>query len=441
MPRNALIGTRIRARRTALGLRQADLARQVGISASYLNLIEHNRRKVGATLLEALAAALELDSGALSEGAEVALLDDLRAAASRAGGAPVPELDRVEEFIGRFPGWAALLVAMHRRAGTLERTVEELSDRMTHDPYLSTALHEIVSAVTAVQSTAAILAETEDIAPEWRQKFHHNVHADAVRLADGAEALVNYLDASGEEATGLASPQEEAEAWLARHDYHFPDLEQNPRQPLAELVVDQVELASHAGQALALAHLERYRNDALALPLGRFLDALAEEGCAPDRLAARFGVGLAPVFRRLAGLPKGAPVPVPGLVICDGSGTLTFRRPVEGFGLPRFGGACPLWPLFQVLARPGQPMRLPIATASRQTRRFIAHAFSQPRGVASFDRPQVWEAMMLLEPEGDIPLEPALQVGTGCRICPLRDCPARREPSILARMGGGSDAG
>lgn len=441
MPRNALIGTRIRARRTTLGLRQADLARLAGISASYLNLIEHNRRKVGPVLLEALAGALGLETGVLSEGAEAALLDDLRAAATRAGGAPVPELDRVEEFIGRFPGWAELLVAVHRRTGTLERTVEELSDRMTHDPYLSTALHEIVSAVTAVQSTAAILAETEDIAPEWRQKFHQNVHADAVRLADGAEALVNYLDASDEAATGLASPQEEAEAWLMRHDYHFPDLERNPHQPLAPLLADQVELASHAGQALAHVHLASYRDDVLALPLEPFLDALAELGCAPDRLAARFGVGLAPVFRRLAGLPKAAPVPVPGLVICDGSGTLTFRRPVEGFGLPRFGGACPLWPLYQVLARPGQPMRLPIATASRQTRRFIAHAFCQPRGEASFDRPQVWEAMMLLEPEGEAPLKPALQVGTSCRICPLGDCPARREPSILARMGGENDTG
>ena len=44
MPRSTLTGTRIREKRTVQNIRQADLAREVGISPSYLNLIEHNRR-------------------------------------------------------------------------------------------------------------------------------------------------------------------------------------------------------------------------------------------------------------------------------------------------------------------------------------------------------------------------------------------------------------
>jgi transcriptional regulator with XRE-family HTH domain len=58
MPRSALTGTRIRERRLARGLRQAELARSVGVSASYLNLIEHNRRRVGDELLNRFARAL-----------------------------------------------------------------------------------------------------------------------------------------------------------------------------------------------------------------------------------------------------------------------------------------------------------------------------------------------------------------------------------------------
>lgn len=60
MPMSALTGSRLRARRVALGLRQADLAERVGISASYLNLIEHNRRRIADALLERLAQVLEL---------------------------------------------------------------------------------------------------------------------------------------------------------------------------------------------------------------------------------------------------------------------------------------------------------------------------------------------------------------------------------------------
>ncbi|WP_370582806.1 helix-turn-helix domain-containing protein [Paracoccus sp. NBH48] len=40
--------------------RQADIARAVGISPAYLNLIEHNRRPVGADLIARLAEVLEV---------------------------------------------------------------------------------------------------------------------------------------------------------------------------------------------------------------------------------------------------------------------------------------------------------------------------------------------------------------------------------------------
>ena len=83
MPRVSLTGTRIRERRLAMGLRQADVARRVAVSSSYLNLIEHNRRPVGATLLTSLAGVLGVPAAALTEGAEAALVTGLRDAAAR----------------------------------------------------------------------------------------------------------------------------------------------------------------------------------------------------------------------------------------------------------------------------------------------------------------------------------------------------------------------
>ncbi|EKD60062.1 MAG: hypothetical protein ACD_54C00965G0005, partial [uncultured bacterium] len=86
MPLSALTGTRLRERRIALGLRQADLAEQAGISASYLNLIEHNRRRIAEALLERLAQVLGQPVETFQEGVAGALLDDLRAAAARLPG-------------------------------------------------------------------------------------------------------------------------------------------------------------------------------------------------------------------------------------------------------------------------------------------------------------------------------------------------------------------
>ncbi len=413
-----LTGSRLRERRMALGLRQADVAQAAGVSASYLNLIEHNRRRVQGAVLARLALALGVDAATVEDGVATPLIDDLRGAAADAP--DLAELDRIEDFAGRYPGWAGVLVAQYQRAGALERAVAALNDRMTHDPHLSASLHEVLSAVASVRSTAAILAETEDIDPDWRARFHRNLHQDSERLALGAEALVAYLDGSGQaEEQGIAAPQEELEAWLAATGWHLAALENG--QP-----VDVGVLASGAARALAGAWVAQAAADVAALPLVAFRAALVADGPDPARLAARFGAPVLAVFRRLATLP-GSPL---GLVVCDASGTLIFRKPADGFGLPRFGASCPLWPLYAALARPMAPMVGVVQTPGRPGRRFGVQAFCQPQYPQGFAGPELRTAAMLILPDADVAGD-AIPVGTTCRICPRGDCAARREPSIV----------
>ena len=64
-----------------LRIRQSQLAKIVGVSPSYLNLIEHNRRRIGGKLLTDLAEALAIDIDLLSEdgkSSKVARLKKLR---------------------------------------------------------------------------------------------------------------------------------------------------------------------------------------------------------------------------------------------------------------------------------------------------------------------------------------------------------------------------
>ena len=142
--REALTGTRIRDRRVMAGIKQSALAREIGISASYLNLIEHNRRRIGGKLLLDIASALGVEVSALTTGAEAALVATLREAGSDTPMAP-GELDRAEDFAGRFPGWADALAQTHRRLAALEHTIEVLSDRLTHDPQVAASVHEVLS--------------------------------------------------------------------------------------------------------------------------------------------------------------------------------------------------------------------------------------------------------------------------------------------------------
>jgi predicted transcriptional regulator len=291
---------------------------------------------------------------------------------------------------------------------------------MSHDPHLSASLHEVLSTISSVRSTAAILADTEDIEPEWRDRFLKNLHEDSERLSTGAGALVAYLDAGKQtEELGIASPQEELEAWAAAQNW---DLTAPPEAAEA--------LASAAARALGRAMLARAAEDRRLLPDEVLRQGLAAQGPDPLALAARSGAPVLTAFRRIALRPQAEA----GLVLCDASGTLTLRKPVAGFGLPRFGAACPLWPLFTALGRPATPVEAVIETPGPQGRRFRARAFCQPQHPQGFRGPELREAAMLILPEPSVAfgVVPALPVGSTCRVCPREGCAARREPSILS---------
>jgi predicted transcriptional regulator/DNA-binding XRE family transcriptional regulator len=430
--RQALAGSRIRDRRILLGLRQAELARMVGISPAYLNLIEHNRRRVGDALLDALARQMGVEPSALSEGGDGALFDGLRQAAAEREPGIQPEVDRIEDFAGRFPGWAALLARRQDQVDRLSRTVETLSERMAQDPFLATSLHEVLSAITSVRSTSAILAESDDIDPEWRRRFHRNIHEDSVRLSNVSAGLVAWLDQAHSPESGLSSPQEELESWLQARNWHVAELEQPEIPPLDSLIAGAPELASAAARVLAVEYLAQARADAQCLPLAAFRQVMADESGDPALIAARFGMPMAPVLRRMAALPAELSPPGVGLVGCDGTGTLTFRRPSPGFSLPRFGSACARWPLFDALAQPVTPIRRVLRMAGRGAgSRFVAFAWCDRRHPDGFDGPAVSRATMLILPFSGPPPAAERVVGASCRICSEAGCTARREPSIL----------
>ncbi|MDT0683393.1 short-chain fatty acyl-CoA regulator family protein [Roseicyclus sp. F158] len=419
-------GSRIRERRILNGIKQADLARAAGISASYLNLIEHNRRRIGGGLLATIARELGLEAQALSEGAGRALVADLEDAAAGHAGASA-EIAELEDFAGRFPGLARLMAEQGGAVRRLERTVASLSDRLAHDPILSASLHEVLSVVTAMRSTAAILAETRDLDAVWTERFHRNLAEDGDRLAGAAEDLARYLDASSEDAAP-AGPLEEVERFLAARNWHIPEIETadaGDASRIAEELSQAKELESAAAQRLAQGHLARAAGDARALPLGLLREALSE-GLDPAAVAIRAGCGLGTVLRRIASVPEAGAA----LLSCDLSGTMILRKPAPGFPAPRLGAACPLWPLFEALLRPGVPIARDIEMDGRPSVRFAAYALAEPSGPPAFGRPPVIEATMLLLPAAEGSGEAALPVGAACRLCTRDACPARREPFI-----------
>lgn len=421
MTERVLTGTRVRNRRLDLGLRQSQVAKAVGISGSYLNLIEHNRRRIGATLLEDLAKVLDIDATLLEAGNGARILGPLSEAAAAFPQASVEDA-RADELVARFPGWAQLVVAQRNRITQLEARAAALSDRLAHDTQIATALHDVISTATAIRSTASILAETPDLDPDWLARFHGNIDMDAGRLADSSQALLGFLDmeieAGGDQ---MASPLEQAEVVMADRGFYLPQSETGE-----EVVFDTPDRATHA---ILTGWAQDAVRDAQSLPLAPFVQAARAVAFDPARLAARFGVPIETVMRRLTHLPDAADIPPMGLAVCDAAGVVTFQKPVLDFRLPRAGAACPLWPLYQSLSQPGRALRRVVRLPGAARTPFECIAIATPVGDMAYGvEPRIHATMLVRPARSD---EVPGTVGPGCRVCPVADCGARRHPSLL----------
>ena len=426
------IGNRIRERRMDRGIRQADLAREAGISPSYLNLIEHNKRRIGGKLLNDIARALGVEAWSLADGVEAALIDGLTAAAARLPGAE-PEIARAEEMASRFPGWTGLIAEQDRQIGALEMRLGVLADRMAQDPALTEALHEIISAVTSIRASSAILVGDEAIDADWQRRFQRNIDVDAQRLSRSSSALVSYLKASAGEddpaARSFLIPSEQVPAFLEKAVPRVVAAAEAGEDISTTLVECSEVLRARSARALAAFHLERVVADSRAMPAADAADALAAEEIDPAALAQRSGVDLPAALRRMAAVAGRDGTRPAGLAICDGAGTLLQVQPVAGFDMPRTGGACPRWPLFRALSTPGLAVHADVVLPGTAGERFSCYAVAAPRALPAFGTPPTMEATMLVLPWSK-GAAPAAAPAYGCPVCGAPDCTAGREPFV-----------
>ncbi len=224
MPRTFL-GPKIRDRRQALGITQSTLATRAGISASYLNLIESNKRNIAGALLSRIAHALDLQAEDLDGAAEQRLLSDL---GEIAGEPMLAELTldprSAAEVAGRHAGWARALVQLHRSWRDRDQAVGALSDRLSQDPFLGDAVHSMLTRVAAIRSSAEILETIEDLQPAERHRFIAIIGNESGQLADVAQALAAFFEKANSGPRPIV-PVEEVDDFLLERNNFFPALE------------------------------------------------------------------------------------------------------------------------------------------------------------------------------------------------------------------------
>jgi len=157
----SILGSRIRERRRSLKITQADLANRLEISASYLNLIEHNKRNIAGGLLVKVAEQLNLNSEELDGAQERRLLSELE------GISNIPSISTINidtqtagELIGRYPEWSKVIATLVKSEQDAIESARSLADRLTHDSFINESIHRMLSSAASIRSAIEILYET-----------------------------------------------------------------------------------------------------------------------------------------------------------------------------------------------------------------------------------------------------------------------------------------
>jgi len=411
-----LTGFKIRALRKERGIAQGELARRAGISPSYLNLIERNKRRVAGGLLDRIAEGLSVQRQLLDEETDRHLVDTLNEIPvdpTLADGTKHP--GRAVDLVGRYPDWAKLMLRLYRAYQDRNQAVLALADRLNRDPFLGESVHRLLTHVTSVRAAAEIVTAEEMLEPEDRVKFLSIIASDAARLAESAQALAGFFD-SAQVRIGSATPMEHVDAFFIEHHNYFPPLEELAEEvlrqalpqelpeatlerlygggaqdrgeveaaalnsmrpppsrrfatvkrlferPAAEAVAALTEkdqaLATEEARVLAAAALHSYAAAALLMPYEAFLEAAEASRYDLDALARQFDVSYEQAAHRLATLQR---PDARGLRFAfmrsDASGYVTKRLPLPRLPLPRYGTACPLWVVYGAFQAPGVTVR------------------------------------------------------------------------------------
>lgn len=442
--RRLFAGTQLRAIREEHGLKQAELAEQLGISASYLSQLENDDRPLTPALVERLTRIFPLDWSQIGAGDSETRLAALREANADPLFADPLDASHLARFAEQQPNLADRFIALHeayRRSGQRLAMVDE--------------------ALADDRSGPARLPWEE--VRDW---FHlENNYVDSLDRA--VENLAGRLGGLSPGTAAIESYLREAlsvsliyagQTGLRSFDPEMGHLVIDPGQPAESrrfqlahqlvalalkdeiaTVVEGAQLRSPAARQLLFVGLCNYAAGALLMPYGKFRREARKLRHDIDRLGQLFGTSFEQTCHRLSTLQRQNERGVP-FFFCrvDMAGNITKRHSATRLQFARFGGACPLWIVHEAVAIPDRVLVQLAETPDGLRYISMAKGLVKPSG--TFERPPRRYAVALgcetihagefiyadgLDLKSDRMVTP---IGISCRICPRENCDQRAFP-------------
>ncbi len=426
---------------------QQALAVRLGISASYLNLIEHDQRGVTASLLIRIGETLRVDLTTLSGSAERQLEVQLRETFAD----PLLALEAVPE---------AEIEALAAASPTAARAILTL--------YRAWRVAREDSGGIALPSGRRILLPTEEARDFFNDRANH-----FATLEQTAEALLAEIGAAPAEMNhaiaerlrrrhGINVSVGPLEGALRRYDpagrvlqlsemlpresrgFHMAfQLALMEAREAVEALLEGSPPSSPEAASLIRIGLLNYTAAALLMPYAAFHAAARDLRHDVDALASRFGVSFEQACQRLSSLQRPGLLGVPFFFVgVDPAGNVSKRFSGAGFPFARYGGSCPRWVVHTAFATPGvlrvQVARLPDGATFLCFARSVAGPSTRwgeppPVHVIAMGA-RVEHAAEIVYADG-LDLEAAVVgIGLSCRLCDRQDCRSRAFPPLEHRL-------
>jgi hypothetical protein len=440
------LGAKVRALRRREGLTQVQLAERLGISPSYLNLIEHNRRPLPAQHLIKLAQLFQIDLQAFSADDE----DDLRAALMEAFGDPLFEAyeltqNEVKELAGQNPNAARAVLALYRGFRQLKQSGFEGS--------------AVEQGASPPDEVGELLQRNQNYFPDIEDGAESLWRAARLSSGDLQARLVDYLESvHGFSVRFVRESALPGQVRRLDREHHALLLSEvlAPRSRLFQLahviglleqsdvfdrVVRDQTLTSDESRRLGRVALANYFAGAVLMPYQAMLESAQRERYDIELLGHRFRASFEQVCHRLTTLRRPGAEGIPlHLVRVDVAGNLSKKFSASGFRFSSFGAGCPRWNEHAAFLTPGiirtQVSRMPDGTAYFSVARTVRTSRGGFRegyvlhsvGIGCELR---YASRMVYSDGIDLASVEGVPIGVACRVCERSDCDQRAFPAVF----------
>jgi len=448
------IGHKIKSKRRKLGVAQANMAKKLSISPSYLNLIESGKRKINVDLLLKLANELGIEISDISKKTDTNLYQNLM---DVLGDNLFEDLDitnfDIKEIVNTNPLIAKALVKLgdnyKKKNQDIVNKVENISGKFI-DNQKNSFPGEVVS--DFIQENENYFPKLEEFANgifSEIQKNHrtsylplceyllrkHKIEVKSV-IPDEKKPFTKKFDPIKKtfllsDYLTLATKKLHVAAQIAHLDAN----------DILDEYLDTFKFPSEESRKLSKVALLNYAAAAILMPYKLFYKECKEQRYDLELLQNTFATSFEQVAHRVTCLQepnmKGIPF---HMLRADVAGNISKRFSLSGIEIPRYGGACPRWNIYSAFTAPG----IIHAAVSKMPdgEKYVCIARTVEKGIAKhgmfksllsiglgcqikYAKDFVYtDSLNLNDKNTEVP------IGVNCRTCDRMDCQQRAFPPL-----------